>query len=87
MSRIGQKIIEVPENVEVNLSPKEIKLVGPKGELAAPIFEGAEIKLNDNQISVLKKDDSEDFSQNWGLQRTLIFNSIMGVSEGFVKKL
>ena len=87
MSRIGQKIIEVPENVEVNLSPKEIKLVGPKGELATPIFEGAEIKLNDNQISVLKKDDSEDFSQNWGLQRTLIFNSIMGVSEGFVKKL
>ncbi len=87
MSRIGQKIIEVPENVEVNLSPKEIKLVGPKGELATPIFEGAEIKLDDNQISVLKKDDSEDFSQNWGLQRTLIFNSIMGVSEGFVKKL
>jgi large subunit ribosomal protein L6 len=87
MSRIGQKIIEVPENVEVNLSPKEIKLVGPKGELATPIFEGAEIKLDDNQISVGKKDDNEDFSQNWGLQRTLIFNSIMGVSEGFVKKL
>ncbi len=87
MSRIGQKIIEVPDNVEVNLSLKEIKLVGPKGELTTPIFEGAEIKFDDNHISVEKKDDSEDFSQNWGLQRTLIFNSIMGVSEGFVKKL
>tara|TARA_B100001996_G_scaffold330578_1_gene278831 strand:- start:525 stop:1058 length:534 start_codon:yes stop_codon:yes gene_type:complete len=87
MSRIGQKIIEIPENVEVNLSPKEIKLVGPKGELIAPIFEGAEIKINDNQISVTKKVDGVGFSDNWGLQRTLIFNNIMGVSEGFVKKL
>ena len=32
MSRIGQKIIEIPENVEANLSQNEIKLVGPKGE-------------------------------------------------------
>ena len=55
MSRIGQKIIEVPENVEVNLSSKEIKLVGPKGELATPIFEGAEIKLNDLSATYLTK--------------------------------
>ena len=87
MSRIGQKIIEIPESVEVNLSPREIKLVGPKGELTTPIFEGAEIKLNDNQISIEKKDNSEYLAQKWGLQRTLIFNSIIGVSEGFTKKL
>ena len=48
MSRIGQKIIEIPENVQVNLSSKEIMLAGPKGELVTPIFEGAEIKINDN---------------------------------------
>tara|TARA_B100000427_G_scaffold303310_1_gene287760 strand:+ start:326 stop:859 length:534 start_codon:yes stop_codon:yes gene_type:complete len=87
MSRIGQKIIEIPESVEVNLSPREIKLVGPKGELTTPIFEGTEIKLNDNQISIEKKDNSEYLAQKWGLQRTLIFNSIIGVSEGFTKKL
>ncbi len=87
MSRIGQKIIEIPENVQVNLSSKEIMLAGPKGELVTPIFEGAEIKINDNQISIEKKDGDENFYENWGLQRTLIYNSIIGVSEGFVKKL
>ena len=45
MSRIGQKIIEIPENVEANLSQNEIKLVGPRGELSTPIFDGAEIKI------------------------------------------
>ena len=47
MSRIGQKIIEIPDNVEANLSKDEIKLSGPKGELSAPIFEGASIKIAD----------------------------------------
>ncbi len=87
MSRIGQKIIEIPENVEANLSENEIKLVGPKGELTAPIFDGAEIKIEEGTISINKKSNDEGFSKNWGLQRTLIFNGIVGVSEGFVKKL
>ena len=87
MSRIGQKIIEIPENVEANLSQNEIKLVGPKGELSTPIFDGAEIKIEEKTISINKKTNGDGFSKNWGLQRTLIFNSIIGVSEGFVKKL
>ncbi len=87
MSRIGQKIIEIPENVEANLSQNEIKLVGPKGELSAPIFDGTEIKIEEKTISVNKKTKGDGFSKNWGLQRTLIFNGIIGVSEGFIKKL
>ena len=39
MSRIGKKIIEIPDNVEANLGQDKIKLSGPKGELSAPIFE------------------------------------------------
>ena len=87
MSRIGQKIIEIPDNVEANLSKDEIKLSGPKGELSAPIFEGASIKIADKIITVNKDEDNQDFLKNWGLQRTLISNSIIGVSEGFSKKL
>ena len=45
MSRIGQKIIEIPDNVEVILSQDEIKLTGPKGELSTPIFEGSNIEI------------------------------------------
>tara|TARA_B100000242_G_scaffold150717_1_gene107552 strand:+ start:210 stop:743 length:534 start_codon:yes stop_codon:yes gene_type:complete len=87
MSRIGQKTIEIPNDVKANLDQNEIKISGPKGELSAPIFEGAEIKISDNKISINKLKNNPDFAKNWGLQRTLIFNSIMGVSEGFSKKL
>ena len=83
MSRIGQKIIELPDNVEANLGQDEIKLTGPKGELSAPIFEGANIEIVDKTITVNKGEDNQDFLKNWGLQRTLISNSIIGVSEGF----
>ena len=74
MSRIGQKIIEIPDNVEANIAQDEIKLVGPKGELTAPIFDGANIEIADNKITVNKNPDNPDFSKNWGLQRTLISN-------------
>ena len=87
MSRIGQKIIEIPDNVEANIAQDEIKLVGPKGELTAPIFNGANIEIVDNKITVNKNPDNPDFSKNWGLQRTLISNGVIGVSEGFSKKL
>ena len=87
MSRIGQKIIELPDNVEANLDQDEIKLTGPKGELSTPIFEGANIEITDKTITVNKGEDNQDFLKNWGLQRTLISNSIIGVSEGFSKKL
>ncbi len=87
MSRIGQKIIEIPDNVEANLGQDEIKLTGPKGELSAPIFEGANIEIADRTITVNKGADNQGFSKNWGLQRTLISNSVIGVSEGYSKKL
>ena len=87
MSRIGQKIIEIPNDVRANLDQNEIKISGPKGELSAPIFEGAEIEISDNTISINKSTNNPDFVKNWGLQRSLIYNSIMGVSEGFSKKL
>ena len=87
MSRIGQKIIEIPDNVEAILGQDEIKLTGPKGELSTPIFEGANIEIADKTITVNKNENNPDFSKNWGLQRTLISNSIIGVSEGYSKKL
>ena len=53
MSRIGQKTIEIPNDLKANLDQNEIKISGPKGELSAPIFEGAEIKISDNGKKLL----------------------------------
>ena len=63
MSRIGQKIIEIPDNVEANIAQDKIKFVGPKGELTAPIFDGANIEIADNKITVNKNPDNPDFSK------------------------
>ena len=87
MSRIGKKIIEIPDNVEANLGQDEIKISGPKGELSAPIFEGSSIEIADKILTVNKSADNQNFLKNWGLQRTLISNCIIGVSEGFSRKL
>ena len=54
MSRIGQKIIEIPDNVEAILGQDEIKLTGPKGYLYTPIFECANIEIADKTITVNK---------------------------------
>ena len=89
MSRIGKKLIEIPQGVKVELSDKEIKLSGPKGELTEKIHQEIKIDIKDGKIFVLPK--NKEFTKKgrglWGLYRALIFNMAEGVSKGFEKKL
>ena len=87
MSRIGKKLIDVPEGVNVTISESEILTTGPKGELSCENFSGTTVTLQDNQISVEPIDDSQENIQFWGIQRTLLNNNIVGVSEGYTKTL
>lgn len=89
MSRIGKKLIEIPQGVTVTSTDKEIKVSGPKGELKQVIHPEIKVELKDNKIFVLPK--NAEFSKKgrglWGLYRALIFNMVTGVSKGFEKKL
>ena len=87
MSRIGKKIIDVPEGVNVAISESEILTSGPKGELSCENFSGTNVILKDNQISIEPVDESQESIQFWGIQRTLLNNNIIGVSEGYTKTL
>lgn len=89
MSRIGKKIIEVPNGVEVKLEGDLIWTKGPKGELNREIDSRVVVKLKDNKISVLinKEHLTKDSHVFWGLYRSLINNMIKGVSAGFEKIL
>ena len=87
MSRIGKKIIDVPEGVNVAISESEILTSGPKGELSCENFSGTNVILKDNQISIEPVDESQESIQFWGIQRTLLNNNIIGVSEGYSKTL
>ena len=89
MSRIGKKPIEIIQGVKVEISEKEIKVSGPKGELSQEIHPEIKIEQSDGKIFVLPK--NKEFSKKgrglWGLYRALVANMVEGVSKGFEKKL
>lgn len=87
MSRIGNKPITVPEDVEVTLNGKVITVKGPKGTLTREITEPITVKIENNVISVSRPDNEPANRSLHGLIRTLINNMIIGVKEEYKKEL
>jgi len=87
MSRIGKKNIYVPEFVSFSLKNGTAKISGPKGELEVKIFNGIDVQLNDNKISVSRSSDDRKYRAMHGTIRQLIANAVKGVSDGFTKEL
>ena len=88
MSRIGSKIIVVPESVTLEILTDSVKVKGPKGELSVQFPSNilkASQENNEFTLSVLNDDKSTSAFQ--GLYRMLIFNAVVGVTEGFKKEL
>lgn len=88
MSRIGIKPITLPAGVEVSISDKNVVTVkGPKGELQEQISSLLTVENKDGVVTVSRdSDDAEKRSQH-GLARTLINNMVIGVTNGFEKKM
>ena len=96
MSRIGSKPVTLPEGVEFNVNGQEVKAKGKLGELTLQINEEVSIKLDDvandegktgKVITLEPKSNSRFAKQIWPTMRTLVSNIIVGVSEGYTKKL
>jgi len=87
MSRIGKVPISIPPEVKVNLSDEAIQITGPKGQLERQLPRGAQVSIQDNQIVVQRLDDSRQAKSIQGLTRSLLSNMVIGVSQGFEKKL
>ena len=87
MSRIGKLPVNVPKNVNVELTGQEIKVKGPHGELQHTIPSEIEVSINDDQIVVNKKIETRVARQKYGLTRALINNMVIGVSEKFERRL
>jgi large subunit ribosomal protein L6 len=87
MSRVGKKPISIPEGVTVGLEDSVVKVKGPKGELEYRIRPEIELKIEDNIITAEVKRETKGSTAYWGLTRALIANMILGVTEGFEKKL
>lgn len=87
MSRIGKLPIQVPNGVTITLDNDAITVVGPKGTLSQFTLPGISVKQNDNQIIVTRENDMPENRSKHGLMRSLINNMIIGVTDGFSKKL
>ena len=87
MSRIGKKPIDLPADVEVNIEDGQVQVTGPRGCLARTIPVLLELQFEDHKLLVEKKVESKQARALHGLMRTLIFNMVKGVAEGFQKQL
>jgi large subunit ribosomal protein L6 len=87
MSRVGRKPIPIPKGVRVEKSNGVIKVSGPKGELTAQVHPRIEVEISSDQILVKRKSDARIDKALHGLWRALINNMIVGVTEGYAKKL
>jgi large subunit ribosomal protein L6 len=87
MSRIGRKPINIPKEVKVEINNDLISIQGPKGVLTQRIPERISLELKDNQLLVKRKSDDKLSKSLHGLMRSLIFNMVKGVTEGYSKEL
>jgi len=87
MSRIGKKPVQVPNGVKVNISGLMVTVEGPKGKLSYTMRENFKAEVKDNSVIVTRPSDLKSDSAFQGLARNMIRNMIIGVSEGFSKKL
>lgn len=88
MSRIGLKPVTIPAGVEVKVDEKNIVTVkGPKGQLTQAIDPSMKIEINDGILTVTRPTENKKHKSLHGLSRTLINNMIIGVTEGYEKKM
>lgn len=87
MSRIGKKIIALPDKVTVSVAGGEIKVAGPKGTLSRALPRDVEIVQEGKTLSVKTTHEGRRAGAMHGLTRTLVANMVTGVSEGFTKGL
>ena len=85
MSRIGNRIITIPEGVTVELKDNIVTVKGPKGELTQPMLKDITMKQEENNIILERKNESAKAMH--GTMNALITNMIKGVKEGYAKTL
>ena len=87
MSRIGKKLIDLPERVRISIENAEVTVEGPKGKLSQSIPEEINVAIADSRIIVTRPSDDRRMRALHGLTRALIANMVTGVTEGFTKTL
>jgi large subunit ribosomal protein L6 len=87
MSRIGKKPVAVPAGVTAKVEGQTVSVKGAKGELSFVVHDDVAVSMNDNQIKVDPRFETKRARALWGTSRAQINNLVVGVTQGFEKKL
>ncbi len=85
MSRIGNRVLTLPSNVTVAVDANKVTVTGPKGTLSTEVDKHVTVEVKDNQVVITREND--EYKNFHGTANADIKNMIIGVSEGFEKKL
>ncbi len=87
MSRVGLSPIEIPSGVEVKLAEGAFVAKGKLGEQSVPVAEEVDVVIEDNRVVVKARGKTQRERSMWGTMRSLLNNAVVGVSDGFTKRL
>ena len=87
MSRIGKAPISIPSGVEVKVNGDTVEVKGPKGSLSQTIANTITVAVEDGTVTVERVNDERENRALHGLTRALLFNMVVGVTEGYSKEL
>lgn len=87
MSRIGKLPVQIKEGVEVTIEGNLVKTKGPKGELSFEVDPRIGVIKEGNEVKVNMREETRESGELYGLTRSIVYNMVQGVSEGFEKRL
>lgn len=87
MSRIGKRILVIPEGVTVNVNDSRVSVSGKLGSLELEVKPGIQVSVDNGNVTVTRENDSKELKQLHGTTNANIKNMIEGVSAGFKKEL
>ena len=87
MSRIGRMPVTIPQGVEVRSDVGFVRVKGPKGELESRIPPGIAVEIDQKEVRFARSNDEPQQRAWHGLVRSLVANSVEGVTKGFTREL
>ena len=87
MSRIGRKVIAVPQGVTIEAAPDKVTVKGQKGESVLSLPKGVSVSVDGSNVTVSRESDERHLCEMHGTVRATLVNLIKGVKEGYKKDL
>lgn len=87
MARMGHRPVDIPEDVDVNVSEGTVTATGPSGEMTQELSDGISIQINEDHVVLNRAEDTRELKSQHGLMRSLVQNIIQGAHEPFKKVL